>query len=73
MTRDSSNVWRESSRRKLKEALRPLPNVRVLENSEIQDFKEVSISALSPTYSYYELERKKWDSICYWISSRNEH
>lgn len=58
MTRDSLNVWRESSRRKLKEALRPLPNVRVLENSEIQDFKEVSISAFSPTYSYYELERE---------------
>lgn len=44
--------------RKLKEALRPLPNIRVLENSEIQDFKEVSISAFSPTYSYYELERE---------------
>lgn len=58
MTRDSLNVWRESSRRKLKEALRPLPNIRVLENSEIQDFKEVSISAFSPTYSYYELERE---------------
>lgn len=58
MTRDSLNVWRESSRRKLKEALRPLPNVRVLENSEIQDFKEVSISAFSPTYYYYELERE---------------
>ena len=58
MTRDSLNVWRESSRRKLKEALRSLPNVRVLENSEIQDFKEVSISAFSPTYSYYELERE---------------
>jgi len=58
MTRDSSNVWRESSRRKLKEALRPLHNVRVLENSEMQDFKEESISAFSPTYSYYELERE---------------
>lgn len=58
MTRDSLNVWRESSRRKLKEALRPLPNIRVLENSEIQDFKEVSISAFSPTYFYYELERE---------------
>ena len=58
MTRDSLNVWRESSRRKLKEALRPLPNIRVLENSEIQDFKEVSISAFSPTYSYYELKRE---------------
>lgn len=44
--------------RKLKEALRPLPNIRVLENSEIQDFKEVSISAFSPTYFYYELERE---------------
>lgn len=58
MTMDSENIWRESSKKHLKEALRPLSNVRILENSEIEDYKEVSISAFSPTYSYYELERE---------------
>lgn len=58
MTKTASNTWQMSSRRQLKEALSPLSNVTVLENSEVQNFQEVSISAFSPAYPYYELEKE---------------
>mgnify|MGYP004709668535 FL=1 len=58
MTKDASNTWQMSSRRQLKEALSPLSNVTVLENSEVQNFQEVSISSFSPAYPYYELEKE---------------
>lgn len=58
MTKDNSNIWQMSSRSLLKEVLRLLPNIKVLENSEIQNIGEVSISAFSPAYSYYELGKE---------------
>lgn len=58
MTRNNSNIWQMGSRSLLKEVLKPLPNVTVLDDSEKQNIGEVSISAFSPAYSYYELEKE---------------
>lgn len=58
MAKSNSKNWYASSKSCLKEALSHIPNVEVLENSEIHNIEEVSISAFSPTYSYYELEKE---------------
>jgi len=47
-------IWQEGNKQLLKDTLSPLPNYHLLENGEIFKTDEITYSALSPDFNFYE-------------------